>query len=263
MADTVAADAMKCTPKVAEQGAEIQPAPEAHAGDKRAADEVSMDRQPPVKQSKATEEPAPTAAAETPTINQPLAEAEGKATSEAAAEPEEPGGAGPSSVTPAKAEAKPGKAGAKKGGKKGGKTHADLEAFVAVLLKVPAGSTITFQEVMSDAGKGSPAHVSKAIASIKDESAPWWRVVYASGKLPRGKPQLKRLQEEGARPQDDEDVAAWAKRTGAQVVASYESNLFTTPDNDSVKIWDTQKVEPFASEAAAAGRHFERLGADS
>ena len=31
-------------------------------------------------------------------------------------------------------------------------------------------------QVMSDAGKGSPAHVSKAIASIKDESAPWWRV---------------------------------------------------------------------------------------
>lgn len=55
MADTVAADAMECTPKVAEQVAEIQPAPEAHAGDKRAADEVSMDGQPPVKQSKVEE----------------------------------------------------------------------------------------------------------------------------------------------------------------------------------------------------------------
>ena len=91
--------------------------------------------------------PAPAATAETFAINQPPAEAEGEAASEAAAEPEGPGGAAPSSVTPAKAEAKPGKAGAKKGAKKGGKAYADLEAFVAVLLKVPAGSTITFQEV--------------------------------------------------------------------------------------------------------------------
>ena len=55
MAETVAADAMESSPKIAEQVAEKQPAPEAHAGDKRAADEVPMDEQPPVKQSKADE----------------------------------------------------------------------------------------------------------------------------------------------------------------------------------------------------------------
>ena len=56
MADSVAADAIECTPKVAEHIAEMQPAPEAHAGDKRAADEVSMmDEQPPVKHSKVEE----------------------------------------------------------------------------------------------------------------------------------------------------------------------------------------------------------------
>ena len=55
MADTVATDGMECNPKEAEQVAEMQPAPEAHAGDKRAADEVPMDEQPPVKHSKVEE----------------------------------------------------------------------------------------------------------------------------------------------------------------------------------------------------------------
>ena len=51
----MAADATECNPEVPEQIAEIQPAPEAHAGDKRAADEVPVDEQPPVKHSKVEE----------------------------------------------------------------------------------------------------------------------------------------------------------------------------------------------------------------
>ncbi|KAK9811288.1 hypothetical protein WJX72_001217 [[Myrmecia] bisecta] len=98
---------------------------------------------------------------------------------------------------------------------------------------ISAGSTRTFAEVGATlsqaAGPGSASGAARAVNSVptKDIEPPWHRVVHSNGALAskpaRRKIQLERLQQEGARPNAGEAIAAWAARVGAIFVGSYHA----------------------------------------
>lgn len=76
-----------------------------------------------------------------------------------------------------------------------------------VVRGLPHGEVFTYGEVAAMAGKPGAARGAGAVlAASGDERLPWWRVVYASGKLAPGKEadQARRLRREGV----DVDTAA-------------------------------------------------------
>jgi len=76
-----------------------------------------------------------------------------------------------------------------------------------VVRNLPSGEVFTYGEVAAMAGRPGAARGAGAVlASSGDERLPWWRVVYASGRLAPGKEaeQARRLRREGV---DVDDAA--------------------------------------------------------
>ena len=69
-----------------------------------------------------------------------------------------------------------------------------------VVAALPEGDVVTYGEVAAMAGKpGAARGVGAVLAASGDRALPWWRVVYASGRLAPGKEaeQGRRLAREG------------------------------------------------------------------
>ena len=76
-----------------------------------------------------------------------------------------------------------------------------------VVRALPSGDVVTYGEVAAMAGKPGAARGAGAVlASSGGDDLPWWRVVYASGRLAPGKEavQARHLRREGV----DVDAAA-------------------------------------------------------
>lgn len=74
------------------------------------------------------------------------------------------------------------------------------ERVRAVVRDLPPGEVVTYGEVAAMAGRPGAARGAGAVlASSGDAQLPWWRVVYASGRLAPGKQadQAARLRSEG------------------------------------------------------------------
>jgi methylated-DNA-protein-cysteine methyltransferase-like protein len=70
----------------------------------------------------------------------------------------------------------------------------------AVVAALPPGDVVTYGEVAALAGKPGAARGAGAVlAASSGADLPWWRVVYASGRLAPGKEavQARRLRREG------------------------------------------------------------------
>ena len=65
--------------------------------------------------------------------------------------------------------------------------------------RLPEGDVVTYGEVAAMAGKPGAARGAGAVLAASDGTLPWWRVVYASGRLAPGKEveQARRLRREG------------------------------------------------------------------
>jgi methylated-DNA-protein-cysteine methyltransferase-like protein len=73
------------------------------------------------------------------------------------------------------------------------------ERVRAVVAALPEGDVVTYGEVAAMAGKPGAARGAGAVLASSDGTLPWWRVVYASGRLAPGKEvvQARRLRAEG------------------------------------------------------------------
>lgn len=81
---------------------------------------------------------------------------------------------------------------------------------------IPKGDVVTYGEVAAMAGKPGAARGAGAVLAASDGSLPWWRVVYASGRLAPGKEaeQARRLRREGVDADPERGVRA-LRRAGA------------------------------------------------
>lgn len=58
------------------------------------------------------------------------------------------------------------------------------EAVLAVIEAIPPGRVMTYGDIAEYVGRGGPRQVGRVL-SLDGSSVPWWRVVNASGRLPR------------------------------------------------------------------------------
>jgi methylated-DNA-protein-cysteine methyltransferase-like protein len=78
--------------------------------------------------------------------------------------------------------------------------------MVAAVLRLEAGEVVSFGDVARAAGRPDASRAAGAVlASAEAFDLPWWRVVYADGRLPRCNPglQTERLIDEGVEVQGD------------------------------------------------------------
>jgi methylated-DNA-protein-cysteine methyltransferase related protein len=83
--------------------------------------------------------------------------------------------------------------------------------------RVPEGDVVTYGEVAAMAGKPGAARGAGAVLAASDGSLPWWRVVYASGKLAPGKEieQARRLRREGVDVDPERGVRVLRRGSGS------------------------------------------------
>lgn len=89
------------------------------------------------------------------------------------------------------------------------------ERVFAIVRTVPRGRVTTFGDVAKALGWARAARqVGRALAALSesDSDVPWQRVVLASGRLPCGEKQARRLAAEGVAMKDDAVVDFAAKR---------------------------------------------------
>ncbi len=60
-----------------------------------------------------------------------------------------------------------------------------VEAVLAIVRLVPAGSAVSYGDVAELLGSGGPRQVGSAMSS-RGSGVPWWRIVKASGEAPEG-----------------------------------------------------------------------------
>lgn len=72
-------------------------------------------------------------------------------------------------------------------------------AVEAVVAATTPGDVVSFGEVAAEAGRPGAARAVGRLMAGSDGRLPWWRVVYADGRLPPIKPdeQARRLRAEG------------------------------------------------------------------
>ncbi|GGB98350.1 MGMT family protein [Cellulomonas carbonis] len=84
-----------------------------------------------------------------------------------------------------------------------------VEAVLDLVEAIPPGRVMTYgtvaEEVAQRLGRGGPRQVGRVMATAGG-SVPWWRVVNAAGRPPRGHPEaVPRLLAEGCPVRDAED----------------------------------------------------------
>lgn len=132
--------------------------------------------------------------------------------------------------------------------------------YLRAACAIPPGQTRSFAELAAAAGRhGAARAAGRAIGAVpSDSSVPWQRVVAADGSLARdaerAAAQLRRLRREGARPRAGEGVRAWARRVGAQLVASLATRRFVDAKDERADGFDPLRVEALSDEAAASVR---------
>ena len=74
-------------------------------------------------------------------------------------------------------------------------------AIVRVIESIPPGQTRSYADVARDAGCPGRHRLVGRILSVSLDALPWWRVVYADGRLPPVNPTLQqnKLIDEGVR----------------------------------------------------------------
>lgn len=84
--------------------------------------------------------------------------------------------------------------------------------------RLPKGDVVTYGEVAAMAGKPGAGRGAGAVLAASNGSLPWWRVVYASGKLAPGKEieQARRLRREGVDVDPDRGVRALRSARGSR-----------------------------------------------
>ena len=88
----------------------------------------------------------------------------------------------------------------------------------AAVRRLPEGDVVTYGEVAAMAGKPGAARGAGAVLAASDGTLPWWRVVYASGKLAPGKEveQARRLRREGVDVDPERGVRALRSARGSR-----------------------------------------------
>ena len=84
--------------------------------------------------------------------------------------------------------------------------------------RLPEGDVVTYGEVAAMAGKPGAARGAGAVLAASDGTLPWWRVVYASGRLAPGKEvdQARRLRREGVDVDPERGVRAFRSARGSR-----------------------------------------------
>jgi alkylated DNA nucleotide flippase Atl1 len=96
-------------------------------------------------------------------------------------------------------------------------THFSEQVREAVR-RIPTGDVVTYGEVAAMAGKPGAARGAGAVLAASDGTLPWWRVVYASGRLAPGKEvdQARRLRREGVEVDPERGVRALRSARGSR-----------------------------------------------
>lgn len=91
------------------------------------------------------------------------------------------------------------------------------ERVLDAVRRLPEGDVVTYGEVAAMAGKPGAARGAGAVLAASDGSLPWWRVVYASGRLAPGKEveQARRLRREGVEVDPERGVRALRRGAGS------------------------------------------------
>jgi methylated-DNA-protein-cysteine methyltransferase related protein len=137
--------------------------------------------------------------------------------------------------------------------------------YVKAVNAIPKGETRCFGEIAILAGKPkAPRAAGRVLSSYPTTGkAAWHRAVTTRGSLSidpeRARIQLERLRREGARPREDETVAKWAKRVGANFVGDYRSGLYVEVRHPRLNKFDPLFVERLESETAGVDRLFEHV----
>ncbi|WP_461187217.1 MGMT family protein [Arthrobacter sp. Z4-13] len=112
-----------------------------------------------------------------------------------------------------------------------------VEAVLAIVRLVPAGSAVSYGDVAELLGSGGPRQVG-SVMSHYGSGVPWWRILKASGQAPEG---------------HEAEALHQYLREGTVLAGAYEANLRTGEGS-----W---RVDLSAARWAPADRDFEQIDA--